>query len=91
MGTKSFRSDDQLNQELQYIQSTLRVSQTQVIREAIHSYYESVQKKERQHSPLEVLKRSGFIGCVESDETDVSTTYKKRMTKSIKDKYGIKD
>lgn len=47
-------------------------------------------KRELDLSSAEVLKKSGFIGCIKSSEKDVSVSYKKRLSKNLKKKHEIK-
>ena len=90
METISFRFDDELKKELDYIKTTLNSNQSQAIKDAIHAFYQHLKTQEKaKQSPQEILKGSGFIGSFQADK-DLSVTYKRDITKGLKGKHGIK-
>ena len=89
METFSFRCDDKLKKELDFIKTTLNSNQSQAIKDAIHAFYQVLKTQEQsQRSPQEILKESGFIGSFEAKE-DLSVTYKSDITKGLKAKHDI--
>lgn len=69
METISFRIDDKLKKELDYIKTTLNENQSQAIKDAIHSFYHSLKTRQQsKRSPQEILKASGFIGSFQHKE-----------------------
>jgi hypothetical protein len=88
METFSFRYDEKVKKELDFIKAHLNSNQSQAIKDAIHTFYEYLKMEEKAKlSPLEILKESGFIGCFKG-EKNLSTTYKEQLTKRIKAKHG---
>ena len=90
METFSFRYDEKVKRELDFIKTYLDSNQSQAIKDAIHAFYQYLKIEEQTKlSPKEIFKESGFIGCFQGKK-NLSTTYKKETTKSIKAKHGIK-
>lgn len=90
METFSFRYDDNVKKELDFIKAYLNSTQSQAIKDAIHAFYQYLKAEEKaKSSPTEILKESGFIGSFEG-KRNLSTTYKQELTKGIKAKHGIK-
>lgn len=78
MGTLSFRYDEKVKRELDFIKTYLDSNQNQAIKEAIHAFYRHLKMQEQaQLSPKQILEESGFIGCFQA-EKNLSTTYKKK-------------
>ena len=90
METFSFRFDEKIKRELDFIKSYLNANQSQAIKDAIHAFYQFLKQEEQaQLSPAEIFKKSGFIGSFKGKK-DLSTNYKEEVTKSIKAKHGSK-
>lgn len=90
METFSFRYDERVKRELDFIKSYFDSNQSQAIKDAIHAFYQHLKMEEQaQLSPKQIFEESGFIGCFQA-EKNLSTTYKKKITKSIKAKHGVK-
>lgn len=87
-GTTSFRFDDKVKGELDYIKDTLQASQSEAIKEAIHIYYQILMKKSTE-SPVDILKKSGFIGSFKGNK-NLSKNYKQKLERGWKNKHGIK-
>lgn len=89
MQTFSFRDDDSIKEELDFIKATLHSNQSKAIKNAIHAYYLHLKEQEQlKKSPQEILKQTGFIGCF-SGPKDLSTNYKQILTKELKKKHGL--
>lgn len=90
METISFRFDDELKKELDFIKATLNSNQSQAIKDAIHAFYQLLKNQEQAKKlPQEILKESGFIGSFQAKK-DLSATYKRDIVKGLKTKHGIK-
>ena len=90
METASFRFDDEVKKELNFIKATLNSNQSQAIKNAIHAFYQHLKNQEKaKKSPKEILMESGFIGSFEA-KNDLSVTYKRELTKGLKRKHEIK-
>lgn len=89
METFSFRYDDQIKKELDYIKSNLNSNQSQAIKDAIHAFYKVLKTQEAaKRSSPDLLKESGFIGSFEANK-NLSVTYKEDISKGLKKKHGI--
>lgn len=89
METFSFRYDDQIKKELDYIKASLHSNQSQAIKDAIHAFYKALKtENEAKSSPQQLLKESGFIGSFEAKK-NLSETYKEDIAKGLKKKHGI--
>jgi len=87
----SFRSDEQIKKEIDYIKYACNATQTQAIKDAIHAFYRQLQLKEDGgKSPQELLTQSGFIGSFEANE-DLSTNYKEYLAQGLKNKHDSKE
>jgi hypothetical protein len=85
----SLRLDAKTEKELDYIKSILNESQTLVIKEAIHAYYEILVSAESHKSAGDIFMDSGYIGSFKA-EKNLSINYKEKLTKGLKRKHGIK-
>lgn len=85
----SLRLDKRVERELDYIKFILNENQSQAVKEAIHAFYEILLKTKSQKMPSEILKSTGYIGSFTA-EANLSTNYKKELTKNLKKKHGIK-
>jgi len=84
----SFRYDDELKKELNFIQTTINSNQSQAIKNSIHAFYLYLKnKKQTKKSPQEILMESGFIGSFEARK-DLSVTYKRDVVTSGYSFYG---
>lgn len=90
METISFRADDELKRELDYVKSALNSTQSQAIKDAIHAFYQKllVQEKSRK-SPQIIFNESGYLGSFQGP-SDLSVSYKKNLAKGLKAKYDRK-
>lgn len=84
----SLRLDEKTEKELNYIKSTLNESQSLVVKEAIHAYYEILVAAESDKCAADIFIDSGYIGSFKA-EKDLSIRYKKKLTKGLKRKHGI--
>ena len=90
MWTSSFRYGKEARDELNFIVSKLGVNKSEAIIEAIHTFYKILkEKKSKEKSSAEIFFESGFIGGHE-DENLLSTNYKEKLKKQVRDKYGFK-
>lgn len=85
----SLRLDEKTEKELNYIKLTLNENQSLVVKEAIHAYYETLIAEESLKSSADIFIASGYIGSFKA-EKDLSNNYKKKLTKGLKRKHGIK-
>lgn len=86
MRSMSFRFDEEMEAELEFIQARLHTSKTAVVKEALHTLYSNLIKKKVKPSPAEHLKQAGWIGSF-AGESDLSVNYKKIITEDMKRKY----
>ena len=89
MGVTSFRLDEHVRDELDFIKGALQTNQTEAIVEAIHAYYQILRQKKPTKSQFDVLTEIGFIGCFKGNR-HLSTNYKEVLEKGWKKKHGIK-
>lgn len=88
METISFRADKNLKKELDFVKASLKSSQSQAIKNAIHSFYQHLRIQEKaKKSPQQIFKESGYIGSFQSKKT-LSSHYKNDITKGLKQKHG---
>lgn len=85
----SLRLDEKTEKELHYIKLILNGSQSSVIKEAIHTYYETLVATENQMSAADIFMDSGYIGSFKA-EKDLSINYKEKLTKHLERKHGLK-
>lgn len=85
----SLRLDEKTEKELNYIRLILDENQSLVVKEAIHAYYETLVAAENQKSAADIFMNSGYIGSFKA-EKDLSIHYKEKLTKSLKEKHGLK-
>lgn len=85
----SLRLDEKTEKELNYIKLTLNESQSLVVKEAIHAYYETLVAAESHKSSADIFMDSGYIGSFKA-EKDLSINYKAKLAKGLKKKHGIK-
>jgi hypothetical protein len=86
----SFRYDENVKKEIEYIQSSLDdATQSYVVKEAIHAYYVQLKQEKNRASPAKTLAESGYIGSFKAAK-NLSTHYKQMLTSSLKKKHGIK-
>lgn len=87
METISFRVDDELKKELNYVKSVLNSTQSQAIKDAIHTLYQFlIEKEESMKSPQAIFKESGYLGSFQGN-SDLSVNYKKYFYETLKDKH----
>ena len=84
MGSRiNARIDDALARDLEEIRAITRESTTEVLRSAIALYRASLESRGRRAA--EILLATGFIGSGDGP-TDLSSTYKSELTKSLEQK-----
>ena len=89
METFSFRCDDTLKKELDFIKTSLNSNQSQAIKDAIHAFYQILKAEEQgEQSPQDILKESGFIGSFEAKK-NLSGTYKNEIANGFKAKHHV--
>ncbi len=85
----SLRLDEKTEKELNYIKLTLNESQSLVVKEAIHAYYETLVAAESHKSAADIFMDSGYIGSFKA-EKDLSINYKEKLIKGLERKHGLK-
>lgn len=78
------RLDDSLARKLKVLQELTKSGTSQIVKRAIELYYDKVIRTER-GGAAKALRKSGFIGCVSSDE-DLSSRYKEILAESLETK-----
>jgi metal-responsive CopG/Arc/MetJ family transcriptional regulator len=73
--------------KLAYLAKAERKSVSEIIRAAIQRYYSEAKSAEA--AAAGILRRIGFIGCVEGDG-DLSVTYKKHVDAYLRRKHGYR-
>jgi predicted metal-dependent hydrolase len=71
--------------KLTYIQQQTNQTLSDILRDAIDSYYQKL-KHQHKKTSFEILEESGFIGCC-SVESDLSTNYKQVLAIELEAKY----
>ena len=90
MWTSSFRYDKEARDELNFIVSKLGVNKSEAITEAIHTFYKILKESNsKEKSSAEIFLESGFVAGHEDEEL-LSTNYKEKLSKQLKDKYDFK-
>lgn len=89
MKTLSLRLDKKTEKELSYIKLTLNGSQSLVVKEAIHAYYETLLVAESHKSAADIFMDSGYIGSFKA-EKDLSVNYKEKLSNGLERKHGLK-
>ncbi|MEO0375557.1 MAG: CopG family transcriptional regulator [Cyanobacteria bacterium P01_A01_bin.17] len=77
------RLDDESSLKLEYLQRQTEKSVTEIIKSALDTYYKTIV----QSDPIDVLKKSGFIGCGEAD-SNLSIQHKAELAGELGSKYG---
>ncbi|MFM7602580.1 MAG: CopG family transcriptional regulator [Pseudanabaena sp.] len=77
--------DPATTDKLTYIQQQTNQTLSDILRDAIDSYYQKL-KHQKQKTSFEILEESGFIGCC-SVESDLSANYKQVLAKELEAKY----
>lgn len=85
----SLRLDQKTEKELDYIKLILNESQSLVVKEAIHAYYETLVTAESPKSAADIFMDSGYIGSFKSGK-DLSINYKEKLKKGLERKHGLK-
>jgi len=78
------RLDDDTGRKLAYVERETGWSISEIVRRAIDAYYSHF--KTVRADPANVLRKSGFIGCVDGP-ADLSVTYKGELQR-VSDKHG---
>ena len=78
------RLDEEMQRKIAYILDHTSISQSELVKNAIDLYYESVRKENQ--SSLKILLESGFIGGGHGPE-DLSENYKDHLIKHLHEKY----
>jgi hypothetical protein len=79
------RLTESLEQELNIFTKISNQTKTDVVKEALKLFFET-QKKRQKKSAFELGK--DFFGTYESGQSDLSTTYKKRLKEKLNAKYS---
>jgi Ribbon-helix-helix protein, copG family len=74
------RIEPPLAKKLAYLKAKHGETTSAILKRALEAYYEK--EVGASASPLELLEQAGFVGCA-SGPTDLSTTYKRTLTKSL--------
>ena len=77
--------DPATTDKLTYIQQQTNQTLSDILRDAIDSYYQKLKHQQKKTS-FEILEESGFIGCC-SVESDLSTNYKQVLATELEAKY----
>jgi len=77
--------DPATTDKLTYIQQQTNQNLSDILRDAIDSYYQKL-KHQYKKTSFEILEESGFIGCC-SVESDLSTNYKQVLANELEAKY----
>jgi hypothetical protein len=80
------RLNEALENELSYFSKLNAVTKTDVVKEALELYFYT-QKKREQKTAYEL--GADLFGLDGSSETDLSTTYKKRLKEKLSAKHNI--
>jgi hypothetical protein len=78
------RIEPLLAKKLAYLKAKHSETTSGILKRAIEAFYEK--EAEPSSSPLEVLERSGFVGCA-SGSVDLSTSYKRALTTALGQKH----
>lgn len=79
------RLDEQQNRELDYLKQSTHTGTSEVVREAIHLYYQA--QTQVHGNPAQILDEVGFIACGDADP-GLSEDYKHALTDDLAAKYG---
>ena len=80
------RLDDEQSRKLEYLRTVTGRTVSDLIKEALEHYYAEVTAKPVR--AVEVLRRTGLIGCAEGDP-DLSSDYKRHLADSLAAKHGL--
>lgn len=84
------RLDENLSNEIEFIKSSLKLSNTTaVLSQAIHLLYSITKEKQSKKSSLQLFEESGLLGCMEG-AADLSTSYKDEISKILLQKHAQK-
>lgn len=84
-GRINARLDSELSDRLEYVQKETGKSATQVVRESLALYCDSM---ERRKSPSAILRDTGFIGCGEGLPAIPRRAHKDELTRVLEAKVG---
>ena len=74
------RIDESLSRKLAHLRRITGHSVTEIVRQAIELYYESIHRGDG--TAKDVLLRTGFVGCAEGSP-DLSDRYKSAIAESL--------
>jgi hypothetical protein len=77
------RIEPPLAKKLAYLKAKHGETTSAILKRAIEAYYEK--EAGASSSPLELLEQAGFVGCA-SGPVNLSTSYKRALTKSLESK-----
>lgn len=77
--------DSATTDKLTYIQQQTNQALSEILRDAIDSYYQKL-KHQQQKTSFDILEESGFIRCC-SVESDLSINYKQVLADELEAKY----
>jgi hypothetical protein len=76
------RLDEAMSQKLEALRKLTGKSTSDILKGALELYF---QRASEQQSPLQIMKRHGFVGSA-AGEPDLSSDYKALLTKLIEQK-----
>jgi hypothetical protein len=77
------RFEPPVAKKLAYLKAKRGETTSAILKRAIEAYYEK--EAGASNSPLELLEQAGFVGCA-AGPTNLSTNYKRVLTKSLEGK-----
>jgi hypothetical protein len=80
------RLNERLEEELTYYTKIYAQTKTEVVKEALKLYFE-IQREKNKKRPFELGKE--LFGRYESGESNLSTSYKKRLKEKLSEKYSL--
>ncbi len=81
------RLDDARTVKLHQLQSSLRVSASEVVKRALDLLHKD--QREGKGEKTKALLSSDFVGCAEGPE-DLSSRYKRHLAQALEDKHGAR-
>lgn len=79
------RLEPEVAEKLSLLKAATRSSTSEVIRCAIDVYFE--QRVGQERTPYRILEQAGLVACADGPR-DLSTTYKARLSRSLRAKHG---
>lgn len=79
------RLDDAQAAKFRQLQSSLRISASEVVRQALDLLHK--EQRKGKGTKTRALLASNFVGCAEGPE-DLSSRYKQHLTQALEDQHG---